>query len=201
MILTLDPATVCGWAVGPPGAQPPLLQWGARDFGSGRTNGTIISMFRAWLNELCYQHRPSFCVFETPYIPRPPSPFAKKGAGGPPMNPLVLRRLLGMTGQIEAICEEFRILCREATSGEFTKYMTGKGRFPGGRKEKKRAVIDACRRYGCDVSDDNAADALALWFYAESFVDDRAAAHRSRLAADRIRSAAGEGPLFAVGAA
>lgn len=199
VLLTIDAATRLGWAAGPVGAQPPLLEWGAREFGGkGQTNGEIISTFRSWLNQRCYDLRPSLVVFESPFVPVPRAGFAKPGKSGPPpMNPLTLRRLLGMAAQIEAICFELRIDVRECTSQEFTKFMTGRGRFPGGRTEKKAEIIKACRHFGCEVGkDDNSADALGLFFYAEAIVSPRAAEDRRRLAADRDRALNGAGPLF-----
>lgn len=200
MILALDCATKVGFACGPIGAQPPLLEYGMRDFGrKDRTNGAIIGLFRGWFAQRVFTLRPQLVVFESPYIPVPRGPFAKPGKSSPPpMNPHTLRRLLGMTGAVEAVCDELRIDCREATTQEFTKFLTGKGRYPGGRDEKKAAVIQACRHLGCEPQDDNAADALAIFFYAESILSPRAAEHRRRLAADRDRELNGAGPLFGI---
>lgn len=199
MILVFDPATHCGWACGLAGAEPADMQWGARDF-SAKSNGEVLATFRAWVSNLCFVYKPTVCVYETPYIPQPRQAFTRRGLASkspPPMNPLVLRRLLGMTGNIDAVCFELRIRCFESTSQEFTKYVTGKGRYPGGRDEKKQKVIEGVGRYGFDVQgDDNAADALALWLWTEAIVAPNAAEHRARMAADRQRQIQGIGGLF-----
>lgn len=193
VVLAMDIATTSGFCFGPVGAQPPLLQYGVREFGgTDRTNGQIIGLFRGWFAQRCFEIRPTLCVFESPYIP-----VGLKPGGGAPMNPHTLRRLLGMTGAVEAVCYELKIPCRESVSAQFTKFLTGKGQYKT-RPEKKAAVIEACRFFGCEPQDDNAADALALFFYAESILSPRAADHRRRLAADRDRELNGSGPLFTV---
>ncbi len=199
--LALDIATTTGFCFGPVGAQPPLLQWGSRDFGGTvrvggemvlKSNGEIQGCFRAWVAQICFVHKPRLVNVEAPYVP-----VGSKPGGGPPMNPNTLRRLLGMVSAVEAICWELRIPYRETVSAAFTKFLTGKGQYKT-RPEKKAAVIQACRFFGCEPQDDNAADALALFFYAESILSPRAAEHRRRLATDRDRELNGSGPLFTV---
>lgn len=198
MILALDVATETGYAHAPAGAAASAMEWGVRRF-VAPSNGQVISMFRAWLVEICRRVRPTLIVREAPYIPLPRAQFRTSSAPPPPqMNPVVLRRLLGMNGQVDAVCWEFGIELREVVSSAFTKYLTGKGQWPGGRAEKKRKVVEACQSYGCDPhGNDNAADALAIWFYMESLVAEAASETRKRLAADRDRTLYGIGGLFA----
>lgn len=170
MILALDSATTCGWAAGEPGGAP---VWGSRKF-EGKATGQVIGMFRHWLNHLCYEHHPTLICFESPYVPR--------GASKIPMNPLTLRRLLGMAAMTEAVAWELRIRCNEATTLDVARFFIGTQRLK--RDEKKLRTIEMCRRYGWDVSNDNEADALALWHYAESNV------------APDIGLRRGAGPLF-----
>lgn len=172
MILSLDTATVCGWACGVPGEEP---LYGARDFGDGRSNGEIGGRFRAWLNALCYEFKPKLIVFEAPYIPR-------VGGGGVPLNAHVLRRLLALTGNVETTAWELQIECREATTLEVARFFIGSQRLKRG--EKKQRTIEMCERYGWAPECDNAADALALWAMAEARLAPRVAARR------------GAGPLF-----
>lgn len=174
MILALDTATVTGWASGPAGANPPLLQWGSRDFSGRGGNGEVVGKFRAWLCAKCYELKPRLIVFEAPYIPRP----RERKGGPPPMNALTLRRLLGLVAVLESTAWELRIECCEATTGEISKFFTGKWRH-GGRDAKKAATIEMCTAYGWDVAgDDNAADALALWAMAEGNVNPQASSAR-----------------------
>lgn len=189
MILALDTATVTGWAAGRVGSAP---AWGSQDFSDKAGSGAVLGKFRYWLNQRCHEFSPKLIVFEAPYVPINRQPkfvragegFAAGRGGPPPMNPLTLRRLLGLTGIVEATAYELGIECREATAGEITKFFTGRMRH-GGRDAKKAATITMCRAYGWDVADnDDAADALALWCMAEAQLDPRAAMRR------------GDGPLF-----
>jgi hypothetical protein len=171
-ILAIDPATVTGFAVGQTDGEP---VWGTRSFRHGQSNGEIISMFRFWLNGAIQQEYPKIVCFEAPYIARPGP--QRKG-GPPPQNAATLRRLLGIVGQIEATCAELSIECYETPTQEFTKFFTGRGRWPGGSAAKKAQTILACKRLGwLDVSADEA-DALSLFCYAESIIDPVAAARR-----------------------
>lgn len=212
MILALDIATHVGFASGRPGDEP---QWGVRDFTKNAAtggNGEVVAVFRHWLNQRCYDLKPRLIAFESPYIPIPrQSRFSRAGLavggadlgpnvlktdGPPPMNPIVLRRLLAMVGVVEATAFELRIPCQEETSSRFIKFFTGRGSWPGGRVAKKAETIRVCQLHGWDVTDDNAADAIALWCFAEDLISPRSSDQRRRQRADRQRQEAGEGPLF-----
>jgi|ERR1700687_422318 len=156
MILSLDTSTITGWAAGRPGERP---QFGERHFGSGRSNGEVLCLFRHWLNARCDELRPTSIWVEAPYVPSRFSP-------GPPMNALTMRRLLAMAVEAEAVAWERRIEYHEPTIGEIAKFFLGNAR-QGGRANKKAATIKMCSIYGWDTTSDNAADALALWHYAE----------------------------------
>ena len=177
VILTIDPATCCGWALGALGTRP---TWGARDFGKRKSNGEVISTFRHWLNAMCFREKPGTICFESPYIA---TAGPRRGPGGPPpQNMDVLLRLCGLVGAIEATAFELHIRCLKCSTQEFTKYFTGRGRWPGGRVEKKQQTIAACERYGwLGVSDDEA-DALSLWAFAESIFAPTAASRRKSAA-------------------
>lgn len=170
MILALDPATTVGWAAGEPGSTP---QWGSRRF-DGKATGQVVGMFRHWFNQRCYDLHPTLVVFEAPYVPRP--------GAAVPMNPAVLRRLLGIVATIEACCWELRIRCNEVTTLEASRFFIGTQRLK--RDEKKLRTIETCRHYGWNVDNDNEADALAIWAMAECSVDPQATLRR------------GSGPLF-----
>lgn len=183
MIVAIDPATTTGWACGVVGSNPPQLKFGTRNFGgSDVPRGIVFSQFRYWLVSGCMKLKPSLIVFETPYVPR--HSVGPQRPGIPMMNPDTLRRLLWFAGEIEAVAAELGIECREVTPAAVGKFFTGKARWPGGRIEKKRRTMDMCRAYGWEVTNDNEADALAMWAMAEAVVSPRAA------------SARGDGALF-----
>lgn len=189
-LIALDVATRVGFAFGQVGGEP---EFGSRDFSDKAGTGAVVGKFRAWLNERCYTLKPDLCAFESPYVPVARTRFVKVGtdprgaSGPPPMNPLTLRRLLGMVATVEACCYELRIPCREATSSEIIKFFVGKARFDGGRAEKKLATIKMCAVYGWQVAgDDNAADALALFHYAEFITAPQIASRRKALAGTEL---------------
>jgi len=156
MILALDPATTVGWAAGAPGETP---TWGSRQF-DGKATGAVVGLFRHWLIERCRELHPTLVVFEAPYIPRPNAAV--------PINAKTLRRLLGLVATIEAVSWELRVRCYETTALDIARFFVGSARMP--RNAKKAATIDMCRRYGWHVTNDNEADALALWHLAEATV-------------------------------
>jgi hypothetical protein len=162
MILALDQATRTGFCFGAPGDNP---SWGIKAFGGrGRTNGEIVSTFRLWLFGVCCAIKPTLVVFEAPYVPRMASA-------------VVLRRLLALAGTIEAVTYELKLPCREASAMEISRFFLGRYR-PLGRAGKKAATIETCAQYGFDVDDDNIADAISLWLYAEATIAPDIAALR-----------------------
>lgn len=186
MILALDIATHVGWCQGAPGSAP---QYGTADFTSKSGTGEVCARFRFFLMDKVLALKPTLIAFESPYVPVPRGPQivragtapARAFKGPPPMNPMVLRRLLAMVGLVEEIAFERAIKCRECVSGEFVKFWTGKGSW-GGRDAKKEAVMRVCRQRGFSPPDDNAGDALALWHYAEATIAPEIASRRAAAA-------------------
>jgi hypothetical protein len=159
MILALDNATRLGFCHGIVGA-PPV--WGSHNFGRNRSNGEVLSAFRAWLIEKLDATGASIVAFESPYMPTGPNnPFAA------PANALTIRRLYAFAGFTEAVCHERRVKCYEARPSEITRHFLG-GPAPRGREAKKAATVKMARLLGFDVADDDEADAVALWNYAEA---------------------------------
>lgn len=167
MLLALDTARRSGFAWGNPGDTP---QWGVYDYGPHAT-GEIGARFRAWLGGLVDRVEPDLIAFEAPYLPR-----------GKFANALTIRRLNGLAFTVETLCAERHIRCYEASILDIAKYFLGTSALR--RDEKKAATIEMCGRYGWHVTDDNAADSLALWAMAEATIDAAAARRR------------GVGPLF-----
>lgn len=168
MILALDNATRLGFAHGVVGGAP---SWGSQDFGRGRSNGEVLSAFRAWLVAKIEATRPTLVCFESPYMPVGNNPFAA------PANALTIRRLYAFAGITEAVCFERHLRCAEARPSEITKAFLG-GPAPRGRQAKKAATVKMCRLLGFAVDDDDQADALALWCYAEAQFSPSMISHR-----------------------
>jgi Holliday junction resolvasome RuvABC endonuclease subunit len=125
----------------------------------------------SWLTEKLDETMPDVVIFEAPI-------FFGRG------DVMIVQRLMGLAAITELIALKRGLRVYRAEGSTVTKAFTGRGRFPGGREEKKRATIETCRHYGWSPTDDNQADALALLHYAQSILSHGAVE----------RSA---GPLFA----
>lgn len=157
MILALDLATRVGFAHGSVGARP---QWGAHDLGRGHDNGFVLSAYIGFLGAKLDATGAEIVAFESPYMPTGNNRFAA------PANALTIRRLYALAGFTEAICHRRRLRCYEARPSEITRAFLG-GPAPKGREHKKAATVKMARLLGYPVKDDDEADALALWTYAE----------------------------------
>jgi len=187
-ILAIDPGTkATGWAHADPGMQP---TWGHERMGrQGDTGGQVYYRFRLFLTLKFDELSPELVVFEAPFVPRP-----DRSEGAAPLNAFTSRRSYGWTAHIEELCEKSGIGCYEEQSSKFTKFFTGRGRFPGltweeRRKAKKDATVAACWARGWRVTDDEA-DALALLLSFESERFPEAALRRPRVLKQP------RGPLF-----
>jgi Holliday junction resolvasome RuvABC endonuclease subunit len=165
--LALDPGGLCGWATGDLGELP---RWGTHRTRRNVSTGEALSSFAGWLRDLLVEERPDVVCFESPYIPMHGAQI--------PANAFTVRRLHSYSGIIEAVCWRLQIRVYEARPSEICRHFTGQGSW-GNRANKKRATVEQARRYGWDVEGQvDAADALALWCFAEAVVDPVAAAQR-----------------------
>jgi hypothetical protein len=185
MILALDPASRLGWCLLAPGGVP---RAGSRRLGPvGCELGEALADLWHWLNLIIATEKPSLIVYEAPYVPVPRQPrLTKAGYGfaalapaqavsGPaPMNAKTIEKLCAITGVIQMVAFEQHIECRSCTTGQATAFFTGKARWKGGRVAKKAATIARCRQLGYAVTDDNAADAIAIALFAASFATHQA---------------------------
>ncbi|MGH6967777.1 MAG: hypothetical protein ACREEN_01555 [Stellaceae bacterium] len=156
-ILALDLATVTGWAHGFPGAVP--VSGSVRIGREGSSVEVFLSAFYQWLDETLARCPARIFIFEAPFIRdgRTSGDTARK-----------LQSLAGIAGMLaydrgfppERICE--------ADSVQVCKAFTGRGHFKGDRDRKKLLVMNRCRELGWEPTDNDAADALALFRFAES---------------------------------
>jgi hypothetical protein len=82
------------------------------------------------------------------------------------MNALTVRRLFGFAAITEAVCHQRRIRCAESPPTEITRVLLG-GPAPKGRAAKKAVTLQRVRALGFAVEDDDEADAVSLWLFAE----------------------------------
>lgn len=144
-ILTLDLATNSGFCIGPPDATHPK-------FGhftippTGDDVGRFGITFDDWLAGVFDFNNVGLCVFEMPILPAQ-------------TQLMTVRKLTGLAMLTEMQCRRRNIKCREARASSVKKHFAGSG------KAKKVDTMDVCRKYGWRVTDDDEADACALWAY------------------------------------
>lgn len=170
-IAALDLATTSGWAFAD-GAGEPV--YGSQRMGPrGGSLGDCFLAFDRWVNARIEEWRPEVIVFEAPLL-------VSRG------SVMVVQRLMGLAAIAELIALKRGVRIYRAEGSTVTKAFTGRGaRFAGGSAEKKRLVIETCKRYGWNPKDDNAADALAVLQYAQSVFNRQEMVARA------------SGPLFA----
>lgn len=149
VILTLDIATVTGWAVSQPGRNGPL--YGSHRIVQGTIGddlGRAFAAFRQWLSDMLAVYNPDEIWFEAPL---------------PTTNRSISTMRLLMA--LPAFAEELSYLrstpCFEQHRGTICKAILGKG------NATKGDVLGWAVRKGHSPQDDNAADALLLLAYAD----------------------------------
>jgi hypothetical protein len=178
-ILSLDAATVTGWCSAAPGREP---VWGHHRMGGrSATDGEVFAAFREFVIDRIEIYHPQYLVFEAAFTPRLGADPQKNKI----INPQTLQRLYGFRAHIVCIAEERCMICHDKQSLEFTKWFTGRGRFPGATsaersKAKKAAMVAACAARGWKVTDDEA-DAIALLLCFEEELYPEEALRRKRV--------------------
>ena len=147
--MALDLATVTGWAYGEPDKAP--------DFGSlrfakpGASHAEVYRGMRAWLNDWIIDS--NLIVYESPAA-------ASVMMGRTNME--TLRVLIGLCEHVEELCYS-RIDLREARTSDVRSHFIGTNRIK--RPQAKWATMSRCHELGWKVSNDNEADACAVWHY------------------------------------
>lgn len=165
-IFALDLATRTGWARGRVGQQP---TWGSIRFGKDNdTNNAVFGKAMKWLAEVLQpEPRPDTVILEALLPPTAKIPTGKTSRAA-------IERLAGLTAIARGVCYLRNI-------GEISeaKVVDIRAHFIGDRATKrpeaKRLTIERCHRLGWLCSDDNQADALALWSFACALVDPQSA--------------------------
>jgi crossover junction endodeoxyribonuclease RuvC len=145
-VVALDLATKTGWAAGFATLRPAYGTYKVEG-----SEGAFYAAFDEWLPTILGVYRDPVVIYESPVLPR----FTRIET---------LRRLYWMGGHVEMICNRRGIACYEAPLTTVKKFWTGSGRA------KKPDMVKAAQERGFAVSDDNQADALALWHYCCSSV-------------------------------
>lgn len=149
MILALDIATQCGWALGKPGEEPRCGS--VRLLGNGASDGSMLAAMSDWLHGQFVTHKP-FCVaYEAP-LPQQSN-----------MNQAKLA--LRLSGIVELLCWRRRIECRDVHVKSVRAAVIGNGNC------KKPDVAAWVVSMGWTLPmrdgdvDFDACDAAAVWAY------------------------------------
>lgn len=143
-VLSLDLATRLGWASGTFDSMP---IFGAHQLTSyGEDTGRYLADFDDWLQATLDFEQPELVIYEAPSV------FAKS-------NPVTQEKLYSLAGHTQLVCHRRGIRRKSANPSQVKKHWTGKG------NAKKPEMVDFARRYGFRTTDDNEADALAVWWW------------------------------------
>jgi crossover junction endodeoxyribonuclease RuvC len=144
-VVALDLATRTGWAYGLAHLNRPVFGT-CKIIAPPDEPGAFYVHFSRWLAEFLTEVNARVVIYESPVLPR--------------LTRIeTLRRLYWMGGQTEMICASREADCYEAAPSTVKKFWTGSG------AAKKADMMASARARGYCVTDDNQADALALWHY------------------------------------
>jgi hypothetical protein len=160
LILALDVATRCGYALGRLGETP--IAGSVRFGNSSSDENVIFAAALDWASQfLAPQPRPDIVMIEAML----PADAMKNHT-----SRAVRDRLAGLHGVIRAVAQLRGIGKIESCSvGDVRSHFIG---HRGAKREHaKRQTMRRCACLGWDCKDDNAADALAVWSYACALID------------------------------
>lgn len=161
-VLALDLASVSGWALGEPGAEP---QHGSIRFAAaGASHEAIFAKAYCWMWDMCDVHAIGTVVWEAPL-----ATIFKRGSTNSNTTTL-LYGLPAVIGAAAYLCGIYDI--RKAETRDVRNYFIGANPK---RVKAKPMVMYQCRKMGWPVADDNEADALALWSYMCALIDPKLA--------------------------
>jgi crossover junction endodeoxyribonuclease RuvC len=161
-ILALDIATTTGWARGRIDETPTA---GSMSFGRpGATNNQIFGNALKWISQLLEPHpRPDIVIVEA---------MLPMNAMTGETNRATRDRLGGLHGVIRGVAHLRSIgEIAQASVGDVRQHFLGTRTLRS--SQAKIQTVEQCVRLGWVASDDNAADALALWSYARSMIDPK----------------------------
>ncbi len=169
VLLALDVATTTGFAFGRIHDARPTFGH-HRCAPPGASSGEAFLGFSRWLADLIGVATPAVIFYEAPLDPR-------QIGGRTSMETMF--RLIGMAAHVHTVAQGRGVYRVErANVSEVRSFFIGKALK---RDDAKRATIAQARTLGCDVNDDNAADAIATWFYASAVLNPRVAHHTAPL--------------------
>jgi len=161
-VLALDLASVAGWACGEPGGVP--AHGSIRFASAGASHEAIFAAALKWISDKITFYEPKTIVWEAPMA-------TSFNRGRTTSNTTTL--LYGLPAVIGAVAYLRTVYdVRKATTRDVRQHFIGQN--PKGHIGKK-LVVRQCRAMGWEVTDDNAADACALWHYTCALIEPKLA--------------------------
>lgn len=155
-VLALDLASVSGWAYGDPGGAP--THGYIRFAKAGSSHEAIFASAMRWMTGMM-RIKPSLVVWESPL-----STVFRRGRTTTDTTSI----LFGLPAVIGAVAFEHGVYdLRKADTRDVRNFFIGSNPK---RARAKPMVIAQCKRQGWNVTDDNEADALAVWHYQCSII-------------------------------
>lgn len=155
-LLALDLATRLGFAYGDSARGNPVAGWHQLPR-TGDDIGAYAAAYHDWLRGMVAEAQPEMITFEEP-IPTQ--------AGRTTQTTAI--KLTGLCWHTEFFAKMKNIRCTQVHGNTWKKALTGSGK--ANKRMNPYPVLTACRQRGWDVTDDNAADACGVWYYAASLV-------------------------------
>lgn len=178
-ILALDLATTTGVAFGDASIGKPSKYYSTRFAKPGSGPDIVGCAFLTWFADLTRVER-----FDAVFIERAMHPSIAAKIGTTAETNMILVGLAFMASSFARARNIPRVEFIDAQAAK--KHFAGQARFKNevdpvtgkevkSREVGKRATIARCQQLGLNVSDDNTADAIALWMFGASKVNPRLA--------------------------
>lgn len=149
-LCALDLATTTGYAFGMPGDPPSEIESGYLKLPGKLGSGAVFVAYETWLRAALARWQPRLVVYEAPFLDQHRTSID------------VATRLIGLGVLTVKCCHEAKVYrVEQANNSAVKKAIVGSG------KGAKADMIFAVRQYGFNVSEDNEADAIGIWLYAE----------------------------------
>jgi Holliday junction resolvasome RuvABC endonuclease subunit len=148
IIAALDLATKTGVAVGPLGGRPELWTLDLKSKGEAKFHATRLMQIQGLAHRLIAEHGARFIAIEKPFV-------------ATHNNWETTLLTMGLTANVLSWAARKGIPVDIFPAQTVAKHFTGSGKMK--RDDKKAAILAECRARGWDPTDDNQADAAALW--------------------------------------
>lgn len=148
IVAALDLATKTGVAVGPLGGRPELWTLDLKSKGEAKLHATRLMQIQGLTHNLIAERGVGLIAIEKPFV-------------ASHNNWATTLLTIGLTANVLSWAARKGIPVEIFSAQTVAQHFVGSGKMK--RDEKKAAILAACRTRGWEPTDDNQADAAALW--------------------------------------